>query len=195
MNYSICKKSFGYFVVLILTITFSTFSFAQGKSKIKGKGKGDSSAAQGKSKADKNGNAKNGNTGNVVDDILGADRNGRGTNPGTSKRFNGLAKKIGMSPERAQVWYETERRLNPDLTYGQFVAANMVARKHGSRYPRLTTKRILRRMQNGDSLGQAVKGLGLKDKDYKKERKRIDKAFKKAGKKDKKDRFDYRIGT
>lgn len=194
MSKDVFGKGFGILIVLIIGLALSSNAFAQGNSKGKAKAKG---------KADKvskgKGNSNKNKSENVVDDILGTGKGKKNNNPGTSKRFNGLAKKIGMSPESARAWYETERALNPDLTYGQFVAANMIARKHGSRNSLLTTERILTGLRNGGNLGQSVKNLGFRDKDYKKERKRIDKIFKKSAKKNKnkknKDPFDYRIGT
>ena len=192
MSISVLGRRFGMFVILVLALSLSESAFGQGNSSGKGKAKGkdkSGNVSQGK------GNSSKKKSEGLVDDILGRDKGKRGDNQGTSKRFNGLAKKIGLSPEAAHAWYKTERVLNPDLTYGQFVAANMIARKHGSRYPLLTTEGILTGLRNGGNLGQTVKNLGFGDKDYRKERKRIDKIFKKAGKKKKKDPFNYRIGT
>ena len=161
----------GSFAAAALVFTLSAPAFGQGNSQGKGKG-----AGKGNSVRTEKGDADRGYD-NRYDD---KDRGKPGKNKrkgATSPRFNGLAKKIGMSPERAQDWYERDRYLNPDLTFGQFVAANMIARKQGSRYPRVTAEAIFRRMRDGASLGQAVKDLGMRGKDYDDERRRIDDVF------------------
>ncbi len=115
---------------------------------------------------------------------------------GKSNRFRGLSKKIGMSPEDAQDWYERERDLNPNLTYGQFVAANMIARRNNSRYSNITTEAILDRLRDGDNFGQAVKDLGLKGSRYEDERRRIRREIEDddSNDRDRNDRYNYRIG-
>lgn len=111
-----------------------------------------------------------------------------------SKRFRGLAKKIDLSPAEARAWYLEEKEANPDLTYGQFVAANMIARKHGKRNPRLTTEAILDKLRAGKSLGRAVKDLGLKDKVYKRTKDRINRDLNDDDWDDNRDDgYDYRI--
>lgn len=155
----------------VLVFTLSTSAYGQGNSQGKGKGAGKGNSAR----------TEKGRSDRDYDDRYEDKDRGKpgknGKRGATSPRFNGLAKKIGMSPERAQDWYERERYLNPDLTFGQFVAANMIARKQGSRHPRLTAEAIFRRMRDGASLGQAVKDLGLRGKDYDNERRRIDDVF------------------
>jgi hypothetical protein len=115
---------------------------------------------------------------------------------GQSNRFRGLSRKIGMSPEDAQDWYEREKDLNPNLTYGQFVAANMIARNNNSRNPRLTTEAVLDRLRDGQNFGQAVKGLGLSGSRYEDERRRIRREIEdnNYNDRDRNDRYNYRIG-
>lgn len=164
-------------MTMILLFALSGAVSGQGNSKGKGKDRDKAKTANSKKAgADANGGNAEDHRDRSYDDHDGPGKTRKEDKP-TSGRFNGLAKKIGMSPERAQDWYERERYLNPRLTFGQFVAANMIARKHSDRYPRLTAKAILIRMRDGESLGQAVKSLGLKDRDYDRERRRIDDVF------------------
>lgn len=145
---------------------------AQGNSQGKGKGAGKGGVQKvEKGKQDDRGKSGKGGYDDRYDDDRGPGA-GKGKKM-TSPRFNGLAKKIGMSPERARDWYELERKLNPDLTYGQFVAVNMIARKQGGRYPGLTAEAMFRRMRDGMSIGQAAKDLGLRGRDHDRERDRI----------------------
>lgn len=88
-----------------------------------------------------------------------------------SNRFKGLSKKTGLSEETLQARYEVEKRLNPDLTYGQFVAAHMLAKNHDG----ISTERILGGLRNGDSIGQILHNQGWDNDEIKKERKRIKK--------------------
>lgn len=74
-------------------------------------------------------------------------------------RYRGISKKLGTTPEALRARYVAASTLNPDLKFGQFVAANVVASNLNGRYPGVTTSAILLRMQDGDSLGQALKDL------------------------------------
>lgn len=76
-------------------------------------------------------------------------------------RYRGLSKKLGTTPEALRTSYESALAANPDLTWGQFVAANVVADNLGTRFPNITSAAILTGLQNGDSLGQTLKNLGL----------------------------------
>ena len=53
-------------------------------------------------------------------------------------RYRGLSRKLGTTPEAMRAAYEAALIQNPDLTYGQFVAANVVADNLGGRFPGIT---------------------------------------------------------
>jgi hypothetical protein len=74
-------------------------------------------------------------------------------------RYRGISKKLGTTPEALRAQYIAAATLNPDLKFGQFVSANVVADNLHSRFPNVTTSSILTRMADGDSLGQALKVL------------------------------------
>ena len=74
-------------------------------------------------------------------------------------RYRGISKKLGIAPEKLHSIYLTESKLNPNLTFGQFVAANTVSHNLNSRYPGVTTGAILLGLQNGRSIGQTLKTL------------------------------------
>ena len=74
-------------------------------------------------------------------------------------RYRGISKKLGTTPEALRAQYIAASTLNPDLKFGQFVAANVVADNLNGRYPGVTAAEILLRMQDGDSLGKALKDL------------------------------------
>ncbi|MDI1243186.1 MAG: hypothetical protein PSX80_14830 [bacterium] len=97
-------------------------------------------------------------------------------------RYTGLSKKLGTTPEALRASYESALLANPDLTWGKFVSANVVADNLGTRYPNITSAAILTGLQNGDSLGRTLKSLGMGEDDAEiaeKEAKRAVKAAKK----------------
>ena len=80
-----------------------------------------------------------------------------------------MSKKTGISEGALRSRYELERRLNPDLTYGQFVAAHMISRNHRG----ISTGDILGGLRDGRSIGQILNNKGWDKGKINKERKRI----------------------
>ena len=170
------NKWFGFLISAALVLVLSFSAFGQGKSKGKGNekssGKGKSGSVvdklpgasdDSKSKQGKGNNKKQDPLGGILDD----DQNGKGN----SNRFKGLSKKTGISESQLRARYEAERRLNPDLTYGQFVAAHMVAKNHRG----VSTGDILGGLRDGQSIGQVLSKKGWDQGKIDKERKRIKK--------------------
>ena len=155
------KKIAPLILSLAFVFTLSSDVFAQGKGKGNGNGKGNGQS-QGKSKHDDDGwvrDDKGKGKGKKNDGLSGSDN-----------RFKGLSKKLGRSPESLRDWYNAERSVNPNLNYGQFVAANMVARNHNMR-----PETILRGLRRGQSIGQILKGSGWSGDRINDERKRMKK--------------------
>jgi hypothetical protein len=76
-------------------------------------------------------------------------------------RYRGISRKLGTTPEEMRDRYEAALLTNPDLKYGQFVAAHVVADNLGTRFPDVTAAHILLGYENGDSLGRSLHNLGL----------------------------------
>jgi hypothetical protein len=76
-------------------------------------------------------------------------------------RYRGLSRKLGTTPEQMRAAYQAALLQNPDLTYGQFVSANVVADNLGGRFPGITSSAILSGLANGDSLGRTLRNLGM----------------------------------
>ena len=76
-------------------------------------------------------------------------------------RYNGLSKKLGTTPDALRASYEAALATNPDLTWGKFVSANVVAGNLGRRFPNITSAAILEGLRTGDSLGETLHRLGL----------------------------------
>jgi len=76
-------------------------------------------------------------------------------------RYRGLSRKLGTTPDQMRAAYQAALLANPDLTYGQFVAANVIADNLNARFPSITASAILGGLANGDSIGQTLRSLGL----------------------------------
>jgi hypothetical protein len=155
-----------------------------------GKGKGNSGANKGSSSSSQ---GKSGNSGKSdpelwsgSDDKSGKGKNGAASSGGSDNRYKGLSKKLGMSQDEVRNWYESERKRNPDLNYGRFVAANMIAKNRDG----ISANRILDGLRNGDSIGQTLQREGWSERRIEDERKRIKKMMKDEGYDDYKDRDD-----
>jgi hypothetical protein len=77
------------------------------------------------------------------------------------RRYTGISKKLDTTPEALRASYEAALAANPDLKWGQFVAANVVADNLNARYPNITSAAILEGLASGDSLGETLERLGL----------------------------------
>ncbi len=77
------------------------------------------------------------------------------------------AQLLGTNANDLRQAYQAALNENPDLKFGQFVAANMLARNLGLRNPNVTTAAILNGLINGDSIGQTLKMLGVSLSDAK----------------------------
>jgi hypothetical protein len=76
-------------------------------------------------------------------------------------RYRGLSKKLGSTPEGIRALYQAALMTNPELNFGNFVAAHVVADSLGSRFPNVTAHAILLGYENGDSLGKTLRNLGM----------------------------------
>jgi len=81
--------------------------------------------------------------------------------PSELNRFRGIAHKLNTTPEALQAQFLAANTANPDLKFGQFVAANVVASNLNARHPNITSSAILAGLQNGRSLGETLRDLGL----------------------------------
>jgi hypothetical protein len=154
-------------LLLLLVFVLSGDVLAQGKGKGGGKGKGNSNKSKSSDDSLWNGfpddkNKQNRGSGNK------SNSNNK-SNSSKSQRFKGLSKKTGISEDTLRARFELERRLNPDLTYGQFVAAHMISRNHRG----ISTGDILGGLRDGRSIGQTLKNKGWDRGKVERERRRI----------------------
>jgi hypothetical protein len=79
----------------------------------------------------------------------------------------GLARRLNLSHDELRRRYETALLNNPDLKFGQFVAANMLGRNLGRRNADITTEAILDGLADGKSIGRTLQDLGLSSREAK----------------------------
>jgi len=127
---------------------------------------------------------------------MASDRsNGRsdaGPNRAAMQRENSAAavRELNDHPEMAARLHTTANDLrrsyqaalltNPNLKFGQFVAATRVAANLHSRHPNVTTAAILAGLANGKSLGQTLHNLGVGKDEAKEAEKTADREIKDA---------------
>jgi hypothetical protein len=92
----------------------------------------------------------------------------------------GLAKGMNMSANELRSGYQAALATNPNLKFGQFVAANRIARNHGTRNPNITTAAILGGLADGKSIGQTLQALGMKSHEAKEAEKTADREIKES---------------
>lgn len=78
--------------------------------------------------------------------------------------------------------YQAALATNPDLTFGNYVAATRLSQNLGSRFPNITRTAILNGLASGRSLGQTLQDLGMNEREEKEARKRVDRELKEARK-------------
>ena len=157
-----------------------------GQGKSKGKSKGKSAAAKTKGKAE------NKQTGQFGRNENGLNRNRSGRNAGKVpsdnelKRFRGIARKLDTTPETLRYEYQEALAVNPDLKFGEFVSANVIADNLNAKHPEITAPDILDGLEDGKSLGQTLKELGLSSKEAKRAKNNAKRQIKESKRKNKK---------
>jgi hypothetical protein len=92
----------------------------------------------------------------------------------------GMANGTNMSANQLRDGYKAALATNPNLKFGQYVAANRIAKNLGDRNPNITTAAILQGLAGGKSIGQTLQGLGLSSNDAKDAEKRADQEIKES---------------
>lgn len=77
------------------------------------------------------------------------------------RRHPHLASDLRVNANDLRADYQTALAVNPNLKFGQFVAATRLARNLEDTHPDITRTAILAGLANGDSLGRTLRNLGL----------------------------------
>lgn len=76
-------------------------------------------------------------------------------------RHPNLATDMHVPAHQLRADYQAALAVNPELRFGQFVAATRLARNLGGTHPNITREAILAGLASGDSLGRTLRNLGL----------------------------------
>src|SRR5436309_8102909 len=77
------------------------------------------------------------------------------------RKHPNLANDMHVNANDLRADYRAALAVNPNLRFGQFVAATRLARNLGRTNPNITRAAILAGLANGDSIGRTLQNLGL----------------------------------
>lgn len=92
----------------------------------------------------------------------------------------GIPKALHTNANDLRAGYQAALATNPDLKFGNYVAATRLGQNLNSRFPNITRDAILNGLASGRSIGQTLQDLGLSERQAKEERKRVDAELKAA---------------
>jgi len=92
----------------------------------------------------------------------------------------GLPHALHTNANDLRAGYQTALATNPDLTFGNYVAATRLSQNLRSRFPNITRDAILSGLASGRSMGQTLQDLGLSERESKDARKQADRELKDA---------------
>lgn len=78
--------------------------------------------------------------------------------------------------------YQVALAANPNLKFGQYVAATRLAQNLGSRFPNITRNAILAGLASGNSLGRTLQNLGLNSREASEAKDRAEREIKRGRK-------------
>lgn len=100
------------------------------------------------------------------------------------RKHPNIAGDLHVNANDLRAGYQAALVTNPNLTFGNYVAATRLGRNLGGRNPNITRDAILAGLANGDSLGRTLQNLGLSKDQAKAEIKRADLQIKESKRRD-----------
>jgi hypothetical protein len=94
------------------------------------------------------------------------------------RRHPHIASDLHLNANNLRAGYQAALATNPNLTFGNYVAATRLAQNLGGRNPAITRDAILAGLANGDSIGKTLRNLGLNDDEAKAAKKRVERQIK-----------------
>jgi len=85
-----------------------------------------------------------------------------------------IASDMHVNANDLRAGYQAALVTNPNLTFGNYVAATRLAQNLGGRFPAITRAAILAGLANGDSIGKTLRNLGLSSDEANAAKKRVD---------------------
>ena len=87
-----------------------------------------------------------------------------------------------MNANDLRAGYQAALVTNPDLSFGNYVAATRLSQNLGSRHPNITRDAILNGLASGRNMGRTLQDLGLSERESKDARRRVEDEIKQAKK-------------
>lgn len=195
-----------FLVLIVLVLGLATGAFAQGKGHGGGvgggrgsgsgggppsgvgvdRGLGNASSRSGGRSDDGLGNAStksNGRSDDGLDRARRASSNLRKADDDLNDH-PGVPRALHTNANDLRAGYQTALATNPDLTFGNYVAATRLGQNLNGRFPNVTRDAILSGLASGRSLGQTLQDLGLSSDESKQARKQAEAEIKAARKND-----------
>lgn len=94
----------------------------------------------------------------------------------------GIAHTLHVNANDLRSGYQAALAVNPNLKFGQYVAATRLAQNLHSRFPNITRDAILAGLASGDSLGRTLHNLGLSSHEANEAKKQAEQEIKRARK-------------
>ncbi len=91
-----------------------------------------------------------------------------------------MATRLHTSANKLRSGYQAALLTNPQLTFGNYVAATRLATNLGGRHPAITTNAILTSLAGGRSIGRTLQDLGLSERESKDAKKQVEREIKEA---------------
>ncbi len=93
-----------------------------------------------------------------------------------------VANALHINANALRAGYQSALLKNPNLTFGQFVAATRLGQNLGGNHPNVTRDAILAGLANGKSIGQTLQSLGLSSREAKDAKKRAEREIEQSRK-------------
>ena len=199
MNYRLRKLVY-LTLVCLFVVTLASSAFAQGRGRGGGGGRGSGNAGgppPGVGVDRGLGNASSRSNGRSDEGLMTASERSRGRSDAgherarlASNNLRDADRELREHPRVPHVLrvrandlragYQTALLTNPELKFGQYVAATRLEQNLRSRFPNVTRAAILDRLADGDSIGEALRDLGLGNDEAKAAKKRAEREIKAA---------------
>jgi hypothetical protein len=92
----------------------------------------------------------------------------------------GIANTLHVNANDLRSGYQRALALNPNLKFGQYVAATRLEQNLHSRFPNITRNAILAGLASGDSLGRTLHNLGLSSHEANEAKKQAEREIKRG---------------
>jgi len=96
------------------------------------------------------------------------------------RRHPNIASDMHVNANDLRAGYQAALAANPNLTFGNYVAATRLGQNLKGRNPAITRDAILAGLANGDSIGKTLRKLGLNDDEAKAAKKRVERQIKES---------------